>query len=339
MGADEQIKISVIMPVYNRARVLPKAVGSVLSQTLQDIELLCINDGSTDNSVMVLKKLAQNDSRLKILSQRNAGAGPARNYGLKRAKGEFVAFLDSDDWYASDDVLEKLYLGAVMHDVMICLGGSRRAKLGKLQPLEEPGKIYFTKESLINYKDYQFTHGYCRGIYDRKMLMENQICFPPYRRFEDPPFFVKTMGCAEHFYAIPDIVLIYDESRHYQKINWDERTVTDLLKGIRDVLRMAREQHYISLQKNFIERILHGDWSEILSENLCGNWNEARLVMEETNGYFLEDALHQYQFSHHEKPFEPILEHTFSGSRIFLRRTMFRVRKLLESGINRRRPA
>ena len=98
MNAEAPVKISVIMPVYNRAQTLPKAVRSVLSQTLHEIELLCINDGSTDDTVMVLKELAQKDPRIKVLSQRNAGAGPARNYGLKRAKGEFVAFLDSDEW-------------------------------------------------------------------------------------------------------------------------------------------------------------------------------------------------------------------------------------------------
>lgn len=337
MNAEESVKISVIMPVYNRAQTLPKAVHSVLTQTLREIELLCINDGSTDNTVMVLKKLAKNDPRIKILSQRNAGAGPARNYGLKRAKGEFVAFLDSDDWYASDDVLEKLYGKAVEHHVKICLGGSRCAKRGTLQPLEGPGKIFFTKEALISYQDYQFTHGYCRGIYERRMLMDHQICFPPYRRFEDPPFFVSAMICAGRFYALTDIVLIYDESRHYQKIHWDERTVTDILKGIRDVLRMAKEHAYVGLQKDFIDRIRRRDWSEIFAENLRRSWTEARLVMEEANGCFLEDAMRQYRLPDNEKPFDLILKDIYSNNHGFLKRTVPRVRKALESTINRGR--
>lgn len=335
MKAEESVKISVIMPVYNRAQTLPKAVRSVLSQTLHEIELLCINDGSTDNTVMVLKELAGKDPRIRILSQRNAGAGPARNYGLRRAKGEFVAFLDSDDWYASDDVLEKLYGNAVTQDVRICLGGSRCAKRGKLQPLEGPGKVYFTKEALISYQDYQFTHGYCRGIYERRMLVDNEIRFPAYRRFEDPPVFVRAMICAERFYALPDIVLIYDESRHYQKIHWDERTVTDTLKGIRDVLCMAQAHAYVGLQRDFIERIRHGDWSEILAENLRRSFTEARLVMEEADNCFLEDALHQYRLSDHEKPFDPILKEIYSNSHGSLKRTISRVLKALETKINR----
>lgn len=311
MKAAETIKISVIMPVYNRAGVLSKAVHSVMNQTLREIELLCINDGSTDNTVAVLKHMAKEEPRIKILSQRNAGAGPARNYGLRRAKGEFVAFLDSDDWYASDNVLEKLYEKAVAHDVWICLGGSRCAKLGKLQPLEGPGKIYFTKEALISYQDYQFTHGYCRGIYDRRMLTEHQICFPPYRRFEDPVFFVKAMSCAGCFYALPDIVLIYDESRYYQKIRWNERTVADLLKGIRDVLCIAKEHAYAGLQRDFIERIRCGDWSEILSDNLHRSWTEAKLVMEEANGYFGEDVLRQCGLPEEVGPFDELLHDAY----------------------------
>lgn len=314
MSAEEPIKISVIMPAFNRAQVLPKAVRSVLAQTLREIELLCINDGSTDNTVMVLKKLAQEDARVKILSQRNAGPGPARNYGLKRAKGEFVAFLDSDDWYASDDVLEKLYANAVGHDVRICLGGSRTAKRGKLQPLESPGKVYFTKESLISYKDYQFTHGYCRGIYERRMLMGNGICFPKYTRYQDPPFFVRAMICAERFYALPNIVLIYDESCNYQRITWNEQKLTDLLKGIRDVLRMAKEHSYTRLQVDFIERIQRGDWSEIFSANLHRRWSEAKNIMQETNGCFLDEAMRQWGLPEGEKPFDKLLRGVFGNN-------------------------
>lgn len=314
MKADAPVKISVIMPVYNRAQTLPKAVRSVLSQTLREIELLCINDGSTDNTVMVLKELAQKDARIKVLSQRNAGAGPARNYGLKRAKGEFVAFLDSDDWYASEDVLAKLYEKAIEHHVKICLGGSRCAKHGILQPLEGPGKIYFTKEALIPYQDYQFTHGYWRGIYERRMLMDHEIRFPAYRRYQDPPFFVRAMICAERFYALSKIVLIYDESRHYEKINWNEQKVTDLLRGIRDILRMAEEHSYIRLQKDFIERIRRGDWAEIFSKNLHRSWSDAKNIMQEANEYFLPEAMRQWGLPEGEKPFDRLLRSVFGCS-------------------------
>lgn len=314
MGTDEKIKISIIMPVYNRAHVLPRSVRSVLNQTLREIELVCINDGSTDDSVRVLKRLAHEDPRIRVLSQRNAGSGPARNHGLKRAKGEFIAFLDSDDWYASDDVLEKLYETAVEQHVKVCLGGSRNIDHGKLLPLEEPGKVYFTKNALISYEDYQYPYGYWRGIYERRMLLDNEIYFPDYRRYQDPPFFVNAMICAERFYALTTIVLIYDRSTNYQSIRWDERKTTDLLEGIRDVVRMAQKQSYVQMQKDVIKDIKVGRWHQVFRDHLRREWIEAQAAMQEANDYFLESAMRQYGLPKGEKPFDRLLRDVFGNS-------------------------
>ena len=107
-----QPKISIIIPVYNTEKYLHECLDSVINQTLKDIEIICIDDGSADNSYQVLQGYADKDSRFVILQQENKGAGRARNNGLKNATGEFVAFLDSDDYYADNTVLEKLYNSA-----------------------------------------------------------------------------------------------------------------------------------------------------------------------------------------------------------------------------------
>ena len=92
-------KISVIVPVYNTADFLPKCLNSLCSQTLQDIEIICVNDGSEDNSLAVLKKFALKDKRIKIInSETNNGVSYARNKGLSSAKGEYISFMDSDDF-------------------------------------------------------------------------------------------------------------------------------------------------------------------------------------------------------------------------------------------------
>ena len=106
--SNNSVKVSVILPVYNQEKFLANAINSLQKQTLKDIEFICVNDGSQDQSLSILQKFAQKDSRVKILSQKNQGAGCARNNGLKIAKGEFVAFLDPDDWF-EPDALEKLY--------------------------------------------------------------------------------------------------------------------------------------------------------------------------------------------------------------------------------------
>lgn len=102
-------KISVIIPIYNVEKYLPECLDSVVNQTLKDIEIICVDDCGMDNSIKIAEKYAQNDSRFKILRHsQNKGLGPARNTGLKNASGEYIFFLDSDD-YLKEDILEKLY--------------------------------------------------------------------------------------------------------------------------------------------------------------------------------------------------------------------------------------
>ena len=100
--------ISVIMPVYNVEQYLRRSIESVLNQTFKDFELICINDGSTDNSLEILNEYATKDPRIQIINQENAGLSCARNSGLEIVQGEYIAFIDSDDFYATN-FLEVLY--------------------------------------------------------------------------------------------------------------------------------------------------------------------------------------------------------------------------------------
>ena len=91
--------VSVIIPVYNVEKYLRQCLDSVINQTLKDIEIICVDDGSTDNSLNILKEYKEKDNRIIILQQQNQYAGVARNNGLKIAKGKYLSFLDSDDWF------------------------------------------------------------------------------------------------------------------------------------------------------------------------------------------------------------------------------------------------
>lgn len=93
----ENIKVSIILPVYNVAPYLRECLESAINQSLKDIEIICINDGSTDNSLDILKEYAQNDNRIKIINKKNGGVSAARNAGLDNARGKYIAFLDGDD--------------------------------------------------------------------------------------------------------------------------------------------------------------------------------------------------------------------------------------------------
>ena len=121
------IKVSVIVPVFNTEKYLEKCLNSLINQTLQDIEIICINDGSTDKSADIIKKFANKDSRFKLINHEPNKQGAARNTGMKIAKGEYIGFVDSDDW-VDLEYYEKLYNAAKRHNFDIALGTNVRVK-------------------------------------------------------------------------------------------------------------------------------------------------------------------------------------------------------------------
>ncbi len=90
-------KVSIIVPVYNVEKYLSTCLDSLINQTLKDIEIICINDGSTDNSLNILNEYAQKDTRIIVINKENSGPGSCRNLGIEKATGEYIQFVDSDD--------------------------------------------------------------------------------------------------------------------------------------------------------------------------------------------------------------------------------------------------
>ena len=111
MNMTNPTKLSIIVPVYNCERFLDKCIKSLINQTIKDIEIILVNDGSKDDSLAICEKFAQQDNRIKVFTQENSGQATARNVGLNNANGEYIAFADSDDWI-DEDYYEKLILSA-----------------------------------------------------------------------------------------------------------------------------------------------------------------------------------------------------------------------------------
>lgn len=103
-----KIKISVIIPCYNSAKFLPECLDSIMKQTFHDIEIICVNDGSTDETLNILNNYKDKDERFKIFTIEHSGAACARNFGITKSRGEFLSILDSDDIFKAD-MLEKMY--------------------------------------------------------------------------------------------------------------------------------------------------------------------------------------------------------------------------------------
>ena len=109
-------KISVIIPVYNAEKYLNKTLESTLKQSLKDIEVICVDDGSTDSSVEIIQSFIKKDDRVKLIRQNNQHAGSARNTGLKEAQGEYIHFMDADD-YVLNYAYEAIYNKVIKYDL------------------------------------------------------------------------------------------------------------------------------------------------------------------------------------------------------------------------------
>lgn len=252
----QTIKVSVVIPVYNVQEYLDKCVRSVLSQTIEGLEILFVDDGSTDNSLDILKKYQQLDARIRILSQTNQGAGNARNRAIENAGGEFVCFLDADDYWLEDTALEKLYDCAISKSVKICGGQYYIEKKGKIRS----SNVYRMLGDKLNigekieYAAYQYDFNYTNYIYDRDMLIKNHIFFPPYRSFEDPPFFVRAMSAAEWF-CIMDVPF-YCYRVGYKEIHYTEEIIVGQMQGMIDNLLFSKKRKFKKLHRLTYYRML-----------------------------------------------------------------------------------
>lgn len=247
-------KVSVIIPVYNGEKHLATCLESASMQTLQSIEILCIDDGSTDNSPDIIRSFASNDSRMLYIYQENAGSGAARNNGLKRARGDYISFLDADDRYPSNEVLEILATRAEQSGMQIAGGGVALRTGETITPGNSRGnEWHFPTDGVMKYADYQFDYGYQRFLFSRQLLADNNIKFPDYLRYQDPPFLVKAMSIAKEFYGVS--IDTYDYRVSHKQVSWDDRKVCDLVKGIRDCFNIAVDSNLDKLQSRIFHRL------------------------------------------------------------------------------------
>ena len=208
------IKVSVIVPVYNVEIYLRKCLDSIIGQTLKDIEIIVVNDGSTDSSLSICEEYAEKDKRIILISKENRGLPHTRNAGLKIAKGEYISFIDSDD-YIEENMLETLYnLGQKSSaDIIFCDNDIINIKQFKCKTYPYPtGKTVYSSEFKKDI-DY-FLNGYImtvwRKIYRRDFLSENNIWFDDTMLYqEDIPFTTLCMQKAKSICGTNEVLYHY----------------------------------------------------------------------------------------------------------------------------------
>ena len=173
-------KVSVIVPVYKVEEYLPKCLDSLVNQTLEDIEIILVNDGSPDNSDKIIKKYAKKDKRIVYIEKENGGQASARNMGVKVAKGEFISFVDSDDWIELE-TLEECYKKAKKEKSDIV-----QFDLNKVINGEKHYEPFFTLEGEDLKKTYILNVTSPWGkIIKKEIITDNDLYFPEGIIYED----------------------------------------------------------------------------------------------------------------------------------------------------------
>lgn len=261
------IKVSVIIPVHNMEQYIAECLDSVVMQTLKKIEVIAVNDGSTDNSMTILEWYKEKHDNIVIITQANQGAGSARNEAIRCAKGKYLAFIDSDDFYPHSDCLKKLYEAAEKQQVSICGGVIVRDTNGNRTVLEEKRKK--CNDKIVSFKECEDIYWFHRFIYLTDMIRGNNLYFPEYKRFEDPPFFLNALLCAGQYYELGEETYIYRTRQ--KKINYTLDTSIDILSGIRDVFRQTEKYKLMYLYENRLCNIYEDCVVPFYKYSFCGN--------------------------------------------------------------------
>jgi glycosyltransferase involved in cell wall biosynthesis len=252
-------KISVIVPVYNTDAYLRRCLDSVIGQTLKDIEVICINDGSSDSSPAILQEYAAADERVKVIDfSENRGASAARNAGIDAARGEYIGFVDSDDW-VDLDFYEKLYNRAAKTFTDIVKGSIKEIceKTGN----DITPELYKLNDKIRENKAY-FYCTFTTAIYNVNLLKDNSILFPEnIVHFEDPVFAIHSAIMCEKVIVVDDAYYFYMRREGSEtKKQYSEETIlsyTAAIKMIVDLLNQYEmdKTRYVIIY-NFIFKML-----------------------------------------------------------------------------------
>lgn len=230
------MKFSVVIPVFNVEAYLRDCLDSVLSQTYDDWQAICINDGSTDGSADILNEYAAHERRMKVITQPNGGLSAARNAGIKAAEGEYVLFLDSDDWL-EENALEILSMNLEDED-MLCFSGRRYFESERVYHDADQlkaqtylsGMDYYNENALLS-RDFAFVCVVLR-IYKREFLSRHNLRFKEGIFHEDNLF--TPLAC---YYA--EKVKVINECLYDYRVRSNSITTTINVKRLRDLLGTA----------------------------------------------------------------------------------------------------
>lgn len=303
----ENVKVSVIVPIYNAESYLRQCMKSILSQTLKEIEIICVDDGSTDQSGEILRDFAKADARIQVITQENAGAGAARNAGLKRAKGEYLSFLDADDFF-EPDMLKAAYEKAKEKKAQIIVFGSDQYR-GDLQSFQSVSWT-IRKHALPPYRPMNhrtFTDNVFKvfvgwawdKLFEREFVLKYGLTFQEQRTSNDLLFVFTAIVMAENI-EVEDKILIHQRRDNPNSLsNTREKSwhcFYDALLALRE--NLEKFGLYQELEQDFINYSLHfslwnldtlrGEKKKVLYKKLKKEWFRELKITEHSKNYYYD---------------------------------------------------
>lgn len=213
-------KVSILVPIYNVESYLAQCLQSLVDQSLPDLEIICINDGSTDSSLQIAQEFADNDLRIRIINKQNTGYGDSMNLGLQEAKGEYIGILEPDDWI-DEDAFATLYQAAKQHQADVVKANFFRVKndhdLSKVEEITSEKIVHPQKDREV----FQFMPAIWSAIYRREFLLDNNINFlpTPGASYQDLSFSFKVWTLAETVVLLPRAFVHYRIDNANSSIN------------------------------------------------------------------------------------------------------------------------
>lgn len=254
-------KISILMPACNVEKYLAECMDSVLAQTLKDIEIICIDDGSKDSTGKILDEYAAKDSRMQVVHKKNTGYGHSMNVALDLAKGEYIGIVETDD-FADPEMFEVMYAAATEHDADVVKTNyheffTKNPEKNRLIKNLHRVEAYNTPFAPIdNKKIFMVSPSIWSGIYRTEMIRKNNIRFTetPGASYQDTAFAFKIWACAKTVYLLEDGFLHYRRDNDSSSVNSPRKVfcVCDEYEEIDRFIRDCNKTDFIDI-KNAIQ--------------------------------------------------------------------------------------
>lgn len=258
-------KVSVILPVYNVGKYLRQSLDSLINQTLKEIEIICVNDGSVDDSYEILEEYKAKDNRIKVIHKENKGTGAARNDGLRLASGECIGFVDPDDW-VKPNMFERLYnlIKEKDLDIAMCMPDGYDEKNAVNAPFPYFVDANFENiidDRIFNWRDLSpFSYPMCvwNKLYTKELFDKHNIEFAEGLDFEDHKVIFGTLLTAEKMFFIREKLYVYRFNREGSVLTDNNRRLIDHIEIFNIVENLMKETNTFNLlREDFLTYKIH----------------------------------------------------------------------------------